>query len=218
MEKDLNLVELLKGAPKGTKLYSPICGECELAEVRDVDGDGAIKVQTRAKYTWSFAKNGHFLKERGECLLFPSRDNRDWSTFKVQKEGFKVGDHIINKETGEVRILTRKAQQPSEGFWIKRVNCSFNSTEVYIGEDDFNRYQKVEKFDPKWLKPFDRVLVRESTSDSWFATLFSHLRDDVCYPYVINNNCAYEHCIPYNEETKHLVGTTDTEPEFYKID
>lgn len=166
---------------------------------------------------WSFYREG-YLTEGGECLLFPSKENRDWSTFKVETEGFKVGDHVKDKETGEVRFLTQKAQQPSGGFWTKRVNCSFNSTEVYIGENDFDRYEKVEKFDPKWLKPFDRVLVRDNEDEVWHATFFSHMiKEEMEFPYVTIGSCAFRTCIPYNEETKRLVGTTEEGSEFYKI-
>lgn len=82
MEK-INIAEILKNAPKGTKLYSPICGECELDCV-SIGLDYPISVKT--KYTdHSFGKNGLFVnfEKDGECLLFPSKENRDWNTFKI---------------------------------------------------------------------------------------------------------------------------------------
>lgn len=214
--ENLNLVELLKDAPIGTRLYSPICGECELTEVRDVDSDDAIKVRTRADYTWNFDKNGHFVKKRGECLLFPSKNNKDWSTFKVEKEGLKVGDHVKHKKTGEVYFLTGKSQN-KEGLWAKRINYSFGDCELYISEHSLGEYEKVSKFDPKWLKPFDRVLVKDKNG-IWAINLFSYCRKDRYYPFSVIGNVAYQYCIPFNEETKHLVGTTGEEPNFYEID
>lgn len=216
MKKKLNLVELLKDAPKGMKLYSSICGECELEKV---DGSYIFvsDYSARINHPLTFFSDGTYFGTCGECLLFPSKENRDWSTFKVEKEGFEVGDHVKNKETGEVRILTQKAQQPSEGFWTKRLNYPFNSCEVYIGEDKLGEYEKVSKFDPKWLKPFDRVLVRDGDKADWFATSFSHLGDRY-YPYIIINGCGYKQCIPYNDETKDLLGTNNEEPDFYKND
>lgn len=73
------------------------------------------------------------------------------------------------------------------------------------------------KFDPKTLQPFDRVLVKNSiSSDIWKCGLFSHIEDDAAlYKY----SCAgssYETCIPYNDDTKHLVGTTEEAPKFYR--
>lgn len=215
--ENLNLVELLKYAPKGTKLYSPICGECKLVEVSErlihvehYEGDN--------RYSESFYDKGTYYTDRGECLLFPSRENRDWSTFKVEKEpSFKVGGHVMNKVTGEVRILTSKSRNQNGGFWTKRLNSSSNSCEIFINDND-EKYEKVDKFDPKWLKPFDRVLVRDEADRVWRAMLFSHMEcREETFPYLTCDSCYYKFCIPYNEETKHLVGTSDKEPEFYKI-
>ena len=73
---------------------------------------------------------------------------------------------------------------------------------------------KKEKFDPKTLKPFDKVLVRECDGDIWRCSIFSHIwKDDL--PYVCNG-IGYKCCIPYNDDTKHLVGTTEEVPEYYR--
>ena len=75
------------------------------------------------------------------------------------------------------------------------------------------------KFDPKTLKPFDRVLVRLTKDCIWNATFFSHYDKEVnwgCYPFVTTSCKSYDRCIPYNDDTKHLVGTTDEAPEFYR--
>ena len=71
------------------------------------------------------------------------------------------------------------------------------------------------KFDPKTLKLFDRVIVKNHNGECGCAT-FSHIKDygssyqyDCCY-------MIYRYCIPYNDETKHLVGTTEEAPEYYR--
>ena len=75
---------------------------------------------------------------------------------------------------------------------------------------------KKTKFDPKTLQPFDKVLVRYSKSGNWLIQLFSHtIECELNYPYLCINN-SYKYCIPYNEETKHLVGTTEEAPEYYR--
>ena len=71
------------------------------------------------------------------------------------------------------------------------------------------------KFDPKTLQPFDRVLVRDNDDDKWICNLFSHYNGGEPYPYVCVSS-LWINCIPYNDETKHLVGTTDDCPEYYK--
>ena len=85
MNKNLDLTEILKDAPKGTKLWSPICGECELKKVDTTDKIFPISCfDTTVGYEWRFKADGAFVEYTGgECVLFPSKENRDWSTFKA---------------------------------------------------------------------------------------------------------------------------------------
>ena len=77
-------------------------------------------------------------------------------------------------------------------------------------------WYKKEKFDPKTLKAFDRVLVRDTNTDSWDCDFFSHESDNNT-PYKYTSIIAnYKCCIPYNDDTKHLVGTTEEAPEYYR--
>ena len=73
----------------------------------------------------------------------------------------------------------------------------------------------VEKFDLKTLKPFDKVLVRNHSTNIWQPNFFGYINDE--NPKTISCFGFYwDYCIPYNEETKHLVGTSDDCPEYYK--
>ena len=76
--------------------------------------------------------------------------------------------------------------------------------------------KKKERFDPKTLKAFDRVVVRNIQSNTWRIEYFSHI-DERCktYPFYCSAD-NYAYCIPYNDDTKHLVGTTDEAPVFYR--
>ena len=77
-------------------------------------------------------------------------------------------------------------------------------------------WYKKGKFDPNTLKPFDKVLARDYLHGKWTCGFFSHI--------VIFNNIymynigevIYKMCIPYNDDTKHLVGTTDEAPKYYR--
>ena len=74
---------------------------------------------------------------------------------------------------------------------------------------------KAERFDPKTLQPFDKVLAKDGFSSKWTCSFFSHMDNDVSFP-VYCSGGYFKVCIPYNEETKHLVGTSDDCPEYYK--
>ena len=154
MNENLNLVEILKDCPKGTKLYSLIYGDVELVEVsRMEDAIYPIEIKLCDNFTENLTKDGRlFVDYRGECVLFPSREQHDWSKFKPK--------------------------QP--------------------------------KFDPKTLLPFDRVLA--FFDGIWNCDLYSHYSDS-------QNICVgvrVRRVIPYNDDTKHLVGTDDEAPEFYR--
>ena len=158
MNENLNLVEILKDCPKGTKLYSTSFGDVRFEEITN-STFYPIAVKQADDYITTFTADGKMnYHYNGECVLFPSKDQRDWSKFKVKKT----------------------------------------------------------KFDPKTLQPFDKVLVQCGKSESWKVQLFSHIiEDEKLYPYV----CVaynYEYCIPYNDDTKHLVGTTEEAPEYYR--
>lgn len=58
------------------------------------------------------------------------------------------------------------------------------------------------------LKPFDKVLVRDAADDAWHIDLFERMQNSRVYPYMCLNR-VWNFCIPYNENTKHLLGTTD---------
>ena len=157
MNENLNLVEILKDCPEGTKLYSPVFGEVEFESINDIIGP--IVVTTNTGNAECFTADGKmYTYYNGECLLFPCKDQRDWSKFKIKKP----------------------------------------------------------KFDPKTLNPFDKVLVRLAKDAIWNATLFSHRNKYLRYPFITINSKNYSMCIPYNDETKHLVGTEEEAPEFYR--
>ena len=164
MNENLNLVEILKDCPRGTKLYSIMCGEVELEKI-NIGRTYPIVVKTKTKQSniedlAAFTSNGMWSSEyNGECMLFPSKDQRDWSKFRFKKP----------------------------------------------------------KFDPKTLKPFDKVLVRNENTRCWMCALYSHKKEDKqCIYKYVTTDYNYRYCIPYNDDTKHLVGTTKEAPKYYR--
>ena len=168
MNENLDLTKILEGCPVGTKLYSSIFGELSFVAIHNCYDKFPIELQAYNKSTHSTVEVTYAEDGRsscifdGECTLFPSKDQRDWSKF--------------------------------ERFWDK---------------------PKVEKFDPKTLQPFDKVLgFYEVEGGSWECTIFSHLIGKECS--AVCAGMIYNKYIPYNEETKHLIGTNDDCPEYYK--
>ena len=112
MENKINIVELLKDCPKGTKLYSPLVGECTLEHIH-----GELKkilISTSDGTTLTFNHNGtYFQMDNSECLLFPSKDQRDWSKFQ---RPFKDGDVVTWEDRGSLVACIYKERKDIATF------------------------------------------------------------------------------------------------------
>lgn len=315
METKINIAEILKDKPQGTKLYSSACGKCKLI---DVD-DKSFKISFySSKFGFMNGGEGYLdkfgkLYDDGECVIFPSREMRDWSKFAWKKGDVLVSNngkvkvifdkfrsdtyssfigkyHIdslecnnpyyqyegeyatgsfkleevdavqtyintieerlggkINRDTLEIEkaqpefkdgdivvygksvAICRKIYKHTLSFYVS-LNEMFGllfddeveSSEEYrfaTEEEKQQLFSALAKEGKVWdsekkevvdlkpkVKPFDKVLVRDSKSDNWRANLFSYIGKDGYY-HCVYANWAY--CIPYNEETAHLLGTTD---------
>ena len=96
MDAKINIAKILKDKPQGTKLYSSACGKCELKEA----DDKSFKVSFySSKFGFmnggegTFDKNGN-LYDDGECIIFPSKEMRDWSKF-----AWKKGDVLVSNDS-----------------------------------------------------------------------------------------------------------------------
>ena len=97
-------------------------------------------------------------------------------------------------------------------YWIEDNKKSIEVSEILSIDIEIEK----PKFDSNTLQPFDKVLVRDG--GGWRCDYFSHI-DEVNgqYPIICVGSC-WRFCIPYNDETKQLLGTTDEAPEFYRLD
>lgn len=104
------------------------------------------------------------------------------------------------------RFLSNMEQKrlSDECFLFPDVECTWRDDKHFDFENGF--------------KPYDKVLVRCRDKSKWFATFFSHYtneyKDYEC-PYVTIDGNEFTYCIPYNDDTKHLVGTFDTPESYY---
>ena len=107
MNENIDLTKILKNCPKGWEFYSSVLGEVEFVEICDDEKESNpiwVKVGKLA-YTTGFTKEGVYLKGKGECTLFPSKDQRDWSKFTApwyKKEKFdpntlKTFDRVLTR-------------------------------------------------------------------------------------------------------------------------
>lgn len=94
MSEKMNIAEILKDSPKGTKLYSPLYGECEFNRIYEREGKKCVEIRFNTKKIYLNEYGRYFYSSKGECLLFPSRDQRDWAKFQ---RPFKDGDILVGQ-------------------------------------------------------------------------------------------------------------------------
>lgn len=160
MNENLNLVKILDGCPVGTVFYSSIYGDVRFVCLNP-GSVYPITMRTNKDVIVFFTRDGRADHNYdGECQLFPSKDQRDWSKLNV--------------------------------YWGK---------------------VRVERFDPVTFKPFDKVLTRDETRYGWNINFFGFIDESKkcrC------SSSFWKQCIPYNDDTKHLLGTNDDCPEYYR--
>ena len=84
MNENLNLIEILKDCPQGKKLYSTIYGDVTFESINEKKSHPII-VRIGEDHTECFSIDGRLYNfYNGECTLFPSREQRDWSKFKLK--------------------------------------------------------------------------------------------------------------------------------------
>lgn len=94
MKSDINLCEILKGH-EGETFYSPAYGDVKLLKIVP---DAHVVVSAVNYSNISFHKSGQLLFTAGECELFPSKDQRDWTVWVNEykpKPKFKFDDKVI---------------------------------------------------------------------------------------------------------------------------
>lgn len=144
--KKLNLCEILKDCPKGTKLYSPIIGECKLDHITSNLVFVEYVNNLGDNLTRSFFKDGRVsMVYYGECILFPAKDNHDWSTFKPKKERFdpetlKPFDKVLVRDYDA--CWWAAAVFSHTGMWKQQIPYNGKTAHLVGTNDDAPEYYK----------------------------------------------------------------------------
>ena len=206
----INIADILKDYPKGTKLYSPLYGGVKLEGVRVTKYYTLIDVINLDGKIETFYGDGRYYDEfpESECLLFPSKDNRDWDKFQIPVEPkFKVGDRIRHKK---LHVKYRVTNVTNDTYIVE----TLNDNHIYhMSIKCVNDCYEIipNKFNISTLKPFDKVLVRDLKDEYWNIGFFSFQGDK----HLCTARGYYAQCIPY-EGNEHLLGTTNDCDEYYK--
>lgn len=185
------------------KMYQE-CGECILFPSKDYyDWDDWQKYLFpqcvgSVIYCPSFGENGKYLLITEKCAV------------STKGEGFYEEYELFTLDNGDERFAT---PEETEKFWeeLDTNGYVFDGKVVVKKEKEWCIFdakdgETEKKFTIEDFQPFDKVLVRDSSEECWNISMFSFTTGNTRYPYQCLQY-TYGQCIPYNEETAHLLGT-----------
>lgn len=205
----MTIVEMLSRCPKGTKLYSPLFGDVIFA---GTDGSNILVTICKGRDKW-FDGEGHFKNGLcSECMLFPSREQRDWNKFRlpINRGDFLMSEDSVFIATGEFAkdggilaycglidddfVLSNTRSPWTNSFYVPALPEAKEKLLKAMANHNCEWDADKKGFVIKSLKPFDKVLVRDSPTEEWQPALFWK-RSDTGYRTVGDLEWAY--CILY---------------------
>lgn len=219
-----NLVNILKYCPEGTKLYSPIFGEVTFKKISSSNDIFCRVTKSNGDITTAaFTCLGRFYCDfpNSECMLFPSKDQRDWTTFKIP---VKRGDIMMFSDKSAVFMID--TMEDDRVTTIASVNKDSNFrldllvlVDYIPASEDMKKklFDAIDKAGYEWdgktlkkkeyqFKPFEKVLIRTGETTKWRCGFYSHISEGA-FKYITTNG-TFAMCIPF-KGNEHLVGTTD---------
>lgn len=210
MKEKINIAETLKDYPKGTKLYSPIFGDVYLEKIRP---HLAVVVTTESNDKEEFLYDGRY-DINGECCIFPSNENRDWSTFKRPFEDGDVVSAIISgklwygiykKEFDRVLYCYVSYSTVTKSIYQHSNVCSINSiSEMHFATEEEKQklFQAIKDNGYKWnaetktLENLPKFKDGDVIANNTRIVIF-HKLDKI--PNGIRNDVVYYHCWYHKE-------------------
>lgn len=168
------------------------------------------------------AKDGDVLADEDNNIgIFQECEGMYWYSytylgFDGQLRGFSMGGSHEQTDTHpatkEQRDALMKAMNDAGYEW----DAEKKELKKLV-EPKFKVGDKLvqDKFDPKTLQVFDKVLVRDYDDCKWMVDFYSYKEVGSGFPYRCVGS-IHKYCIPYNDDTACLVGTKDEPSEFYR--
>lgn len=218
MKKE-NLLKYLRNMSEGTKLYTKSHGYVYFLKILESETHPILlRVNNNTEIGNIFLTEFGCISvdENAECMLFPDK-NTDWKTWENNKQAtpkFNIGDYVVLHEgllsEGIFKIYDLITNNGKTKYYLSYYNANYNKTTC----DKEECLELIHQKD--FLKPFDKVLVRNNDTQPWKIGIYERYDDftnndsvrnkEDWYPYVLMNKHAKQ-CIPY-EGNKDYLGTT----------
>lgn len=230
----MNIAEILKYCPKGTKLYSPTWGNVKLIEVTS---DEVIKIKAW-KFTEELTSDGRY-SDKGECVIFPSKDQRDWSKFRLP---VKRGDIMMSSITKRAFIASGEFTKNGGPKYICGVNAfdtfqiaadhgdsAIWTSDFYIPASEEAKkklFDKIEKAGYRWntntlkLEKIEPPMFKEGNVLIKYGTLFLStgiIKNNIIQAYCLRDDGTFIDCGVSISSSLELASITDRNKLFSTI-
>lgn len=170
-QEKINIAEILKDVPEGTELYCSIFGYVKFIGVKNTGYANMIQVDVPIKGIEVFYEDGRYNKyySDSECVLFPSKENRDWSKFQIP---FNDGDIIYNQGIRAVAIFWKQTDDATISYCFLNMYkefkiCHYHSKLLYdwrlaTEEEKQKLFDAIKENGYKWnaeTKTLDKLIV-----------------------------------------------------------
>ena len=198
MEENINIAEILKDKSKGTKLYSPIFGECTFSFIQGVTDAICVIANDNREF---FDYKGLY-SPTGERQLFPSKEMCNW--FKFQ---WKKGDVLVSNDGCTEVIFDKWYDDTYINFYGKHYldsedenNIKYNeaflcTTERYSLEDKDSAQTYIntieERFGGKLNRETLEIEKAQSFKDGDIITIKPYIGDKLIYLFKAEDNEKY---------------------------
>ena len=229
MEEKINIAEILKDKPQGTKLYSSACGKCKLEEV----DDKSFKISFyNSKFGFMNGGEGYLdksgkLYDDGECVVFPSKEMRDWSKFAWKKGDILVSNdndiHIIFKGFSKDDYTTFEGKHWISVSKKRHISClNVENTQDYHIEDDKGATQTYINTIEKRLgcKPNLETLEIDKQpefKDGDIVTITFNWGEDIVYIFKSEDSNSYSYYAWLNGSIPTIIESSHPKSDIYTV-
>lgn len=225
MEEKINIAEILKDKPKGIRLYSPIFGECAFSFVREETDDICVKKHNGEK---AFFNSKGLYNILGECLLFPSKEMRDWCKF-----AWKKGDVLISNDYGTEVIFYNWYNDTYTNFYGKHRLDSENKNNIKYNDAFLcttGRYSLEDKDAAQtYINTIEERLGGKLNRETWeiekqpefkdgdIITITFNWGEDIVYIFKSEDNNNYSYYAWLNGSSPIIIESSHPKSDIYTV-
>lgn len=225
MEEKINIAEILKDKPKGIRLYSPIFGECAFSFVQEETDDICVKKHNGEK---AFFNSKGLYNILGECLLFPSKEMRDWCKF-----AWKKGDVLISNDYGTEVIFYNWYNDTYTNFYGKHRLDSENKNNIKYNDAFLcttGRYSLEDKDAAQtYINTIEERLGGKLNRETWeiekqpefkdgdIITITFNWGEDIVYIFKSEDNNNYSYYAWLNGSSPIIIESSHPKSDIYTV-